>query len=122
MAEDRDFFAPVLPALTEAEVAHRLHRASAHPHLAAELATAVFTAASVTQLASMRWVRLCRAGSKPTATGAPAVSVSKECRRTLSVRCRRLLMSLSRATVTSGSPHTAASACVVGTGTFSAGR
>lgn len=28
--------APVLPALTEAEVAHRLHRASAHPHLAAD--------------------------------------------------------------------------------------
>ncbi|MFG2638746.1 hypothetical protein ACGFX8_34165 [Streptomyces sp. NPDC048362] len=52
LAEDRDFFAPVLPALTEAEVAHRLHRASAHPHLAAELATAVFTAASVTQLAT----------------------------------------------------------------------
>ncbi|WP_330343407.1 hypothetical protein OHA09_35980 [Streptomyces longwoodensis] len=50
MAEDRDFFAPVLPALTEAEVALRLHRATAHPHLAAELATAVFTAASMTQL------------------------------------------------------------------------
>ncbi|MFJ5035421.1 hypothetical protein ACIQB5_47115 [Streptomyces sp. NPDC088560] len=52
MAADRDFFAPVLPALTEAEVAHRLHRATAHPHLAAQLATAVFTAASTTQLAT----------------------------------------------------------------------
>ncbi|MEV5809487.1 hypothetical protein [Streptomyces parvulus] len=52
MAADRDFFAPVLPALTEAEVARRLHRATAHPRLAAELATAVFTAASVTQLAT----------------------------------------------------------------------
>ncbi|MFE7404181.1 hypothetical protein, partial [Streptomyces sp. NPDC057557] len=52
MAEDRDFFAPVLPALTEAEVAYRLHRATAHPHLAARLATAVFTAASTTQLAT----------------------------------------------------------------------
>lgn len=50
MAEDRDFFAPALPALTAAEVAHRLHHATAHPHLAARLATAVFTAASTTQL------------------------------------------------------------------------
>lgn len=50
MAQDRDFLAPVLPALTEAEVAYRLHRATAHPHVAAELATAVFTAASTTQL------------------------------------------------------------------------
>ncbi|MER6038329.1 hypothetical protein ABT133_31215 [Streptomyces sp. NPDC001835] len=37
-----------MPALTESEVAHRLHRATAHPHLA----TAVFTAASTTQLAT----------------------------------------------------------------------
>lgn len=34
MAEDRGFFPPVMPALTEAEVARRLHRATAHPHLA----------------------------------------------------------------------------------------
>ncbi|MFF3639394.1 hypothetical protein [Streptomyces sp. NPDC002250] len=52
MATNRDFFAPVMPALTEAEVAHRLHRATAHPHLAAQLATAVFTAASTTRLAT----------------------------------------------------------------------
>ncbi|MFD0526017.1 hypothetical protein ACFQ1I_00210 [Kitasatospora arboriphila] len=35
---------------TTAEVAHRLHTATAHPHLAAAVATAVFTAASDTQL------------------------------------------------------------------------
>jgi len=52
LAADRDFFPPVLPALTEAEVAYRLHRATAHPHRAAQLATAVFTAASTTQLAT----------------------------------------------------------------------
>ncbi|WP_331730118.1 hypothetical protein OHV05_35625 (plasmid) [Kitasatospora sp. NBC_00070] len=34
------------------EIAHRLHAATAHPYLAAELATAVFTAASTTQLAT----------------------------------------------------------------------
>jgi hypothetical protein len=49
-ATDRDFFPPVMPPVTEAEVAWRLHRASAHPHLAAQLATATFTAASTTQL------------------------------------------------------------------------
>ncbi|MWA16287.1 hypothetical protein, partial [Streptomyces sp. BA2] len=52
MAEDRDFFAPTLPALTTAEVSHRLHHATAYPHLAARLATAVFTAASTTQLST----------------------------------------------------------------------
>ena len=41
-----------MSALTKEEVAHRLHRAIAHPHLAAQLATAVFTAASTTQLAT----------------------------------------------------------------------
>ncbi|MFE3527004.1 hypothetical protein ACFXOD_36615, partial [Streptomyces sp. NPDC059161] len=50
MAADRDFFAPAMPPVTEAEVAWRLHRATAHPYLAAQLATAAFTAASVTQL------------------------------------------------------------------------
>ncbi|MFD7015188.1 hypothetical protein [Streptomyces sp. NPDC059928] len=50
LAADRDFFAPVMPPVTEAEVAWRLHRATAHPYLAAQLATAAFTAASVTQL------------------------------------------------------------------------
>ncbi|MFE0858807.1 hypothetical protein [Streptomyces mutabilis] len=53
-ATDRDFFPPVMPPVTEAEVAWRLHRASAHPHLAAQLATATFTAASTTQLNTAR--------------------------------------------------------------------
>ncbi|MEV6735316.1 hypothetical protein [Streptomyces sp. NPDC051364] len=44
LAPDRDFFPPVIPQTTQAEVAWRLHRATAHPHLAAQLATAVFTA------------------------------------------------------------------------------
>ncbi|MDX2854223.1 hypothetical protein PV342_38545 [Streptomyces sp. PA03-3a] len=39
-----------MPALTETEVAYRLHSATAHPHLAAHLATAIFTATSTTQL------------------------------------------------------------------------
>ncbi|MEU5812119.1 hypothetical protein [Streptomyces sp. NPDC047718] len=50
MAEDRDFFPPVMPPATETEVAWRLHHATAHPYLAAQLATAAFTAASTTQL------------------------------------------------------------------------
>ncbi|WP_329453673.1 hypothetical protein OG894_44990 (plasmid) [Streptomyces sp. NBC_01724] len=53
MATERDFSPPVIPPVTEAEVAWRLHRASAHPHLAAQLATAAFTAASTTQLDSV---------------------------------------------------------------------
>jgi hypothetical protein len=52
-AEQRGFYPPVLPALTTAEVAHRLRTATAHPHLAAALATACFTAASVTQLGTV---------------------------------------------------------------------
>lgn len=52
MAADRDFFPPVMPPATEAEVAWRLHHATAHPYLAAQLATATFTAASTTQLAT----------------------------------------------------------------------
>ncbi|MCJ0871924.1 hypothetical protein [Streptomyces sp. AP-93] len=52
LAADRDFFPPVMPAVTEAEVAWRLHRATAHPYLAAQLATATFTGASTTQLAT----------------------------------------------------------------------
>ncbi|WP_329201915.1 MULTISPECIES: hypothetical protein [unclassified Streptomyces] len=52
LAADRDFFPPVMPPVTEAEVAWRLHRATAHPYLAAQLATAAFTAASTTQLAT----------------------------------------------------------------------
>ncbi|MFJ5546505.1 hypothetical protein [Streptomyces sp. NPDC093225] len=50
MAADGDFFPPVMPLATETEVAWRLHRATAHPYLAAQLATAAFTAASTTQL------------------------------------------------------------------------
>lgn len=50
LAADRDFFPPVMPPVTEAEVSWRLHRATAHPYLAAQLATAAFTAASTTQL------------------------------------------------------------------------
>ncbi|GAA2285897.1 hypothetical protein GCM10010415_65160 [Streptomyces atrovirens] len=53
-ATDRDFFPPAMPPVTEAEVAWRLHRASASPHLAAQLATATFTAASTTQLDTAR--------------------------------------------------------------------
>ncbi|MFE5537436.1 hypothetical protein [Streptomyces sp. NPDC056492] len=53
LAADCDFFPPVIPQTTEAEVAWRLHRATAHPHVAAELATAVFTAASTTQLSTV---------------------------------------------------------------------
>ncbi|NUK05761.1 hypothetical protein [Streptomyces lunaelactis] len=54
MAADRDFFPPVMPPVTEAEVAWRLHRAAAHPYLVAQLATAAFTAASTTQLDTAR--------------------------------------------------------------------
>ncbi|MFB7032789.1 hypothetical protein ACFCXG_39765, partial [Streptomyces sp. NPDC056295] len=50
MAADQDFFPPVMPPTTETEVAWRLHRATAPPYLAAQLATAAFTAASTTQL------------------------------------------------------------------------
>ncbi|MET7409796.1 hypothetical protein [Streptomyces parvulus] len=50
MAADQDFFPPVMPPTTETEVAWRLHHATAHPHLSAQLATAAFTAASTTQL------------------------------------------------------------------------
>lgn len=59
LAADLDFFPPVMPPVTEAEVAWRLHRATAHPYLAAQLATAVFTAASTTQLATARVRDLC---------------------------------------------------------------
>lgn len=52
-AEQRGFHPPVLPALTAAEVALRLRTATAHPHLAAALATACFTAASMTQLGTV---------------------------------------------------------------------
>ncbi|MFJ8313124.1 hypothetical protein [Streptomyces sp. NPDC094147] len=51
-AADQDFFPPVMRPVTQAEVAFRLHRATAHPYLAAQLATAAFTAASTTQLAT----------------------------------------------------------------------
>ncbi|WP_053703344.1 hypothetical protein [Streptomyces sp. WM6368] len=50
MATDQDFYPPAIPPVTEAEGARRLHRATAHPHQAAKLATAIFTAASTTQL------------------------------------------------------------------------
>ncbi|MFD6413982.1 hypothetical protein [Nocardia asteroides] len=50
MAADQDFFPPVMPPTTETEVAWRLHHATAHPHLSAQLAAAAFTAASPTQL------------------------------------------------------------------------
>ncbi|MFJ3794615.1 hypothetical protein [Kitasatospora sp. NPDC090091] len=44
----RGFHPPQMCASVAGEIAHRLHAATAHPHLAAELATAVFTAASTT--------------------------------------------------------------------------
>ncbi|MET9671265.1 hypothetical protein ABZY19_39130 [Streptomyces sp. NPDC006475] len=50
MVADRDFFPPVMPSVTESEVAWRLHRATARPYLAAQLAAAAFTVASTTQL------------------------------------------------------------------------
>ncbi|MFF2618964.1 hypothetical protein [Kitasatospora sp. NPDC058046] len=52
LAHTRGFQPPQMPPATTAEVARRLHTATAHPHLAAALATAVFTAASDTQLAT----------------------------------------------------------------------
>ncbi|NGO73134.1 hypothetical protein [Streptomyces boncukensis] len=41
---------PTRGKVTTAGVAHRLRTATAHPHLAAGLATAIFTAASIDQL------------------------------------------------------------------------
>jgi hypothetical protein len=52
-AQARGFHPPQMRASVAEEIAHRLHAATAHPHLAAELATAVFTAASTTQLATV---------------------------------------------------------------------
>jgi hypothetical protein len=52
-AEQRGFYPPTLPVLTAAEVARRLRTATSHPHLAAALATACFTAASMTQLGTV---------------------------------------------------------------------
>ncbi|MFC1431359.1 hypothetical protein ACEZDB_11955 [Streptacidiphilus sp. N1-3] len=49
---ERGFYPPPLTALAAVEVAHRLHSTTAHPYLAAALATACFTAASTTQLAT----------------------------------------------------------------------
>ncbi|MFE0509578.1 hypothetical protein [Streptomyces sp. NPDC058964] len=54
LARERGFVPPAMPALTEREVARRLHAGTAHPYLAAELATACFTAASTSQLATAR--------------------------------------------------------------------
>lgn len=51
-AEQRGFQPPRMRPITSAEVAHRLHSRAGYPHLAAELATAAFTAASTTQLAT----------------------------------------------------------------------
>lgn len=51
-AQQRGFHPPALPAPTATEIAHRLRTATTHPHLAAALATACFTAASTTQLAT----------------------------------------------------------------------
>jgi hypothetical protein len=53
-AGERGFTPPALTALTQSQIARRLHAATAHPHLAAELATACFTAASMTQLDTAR--------------------------------------------------------------------
>jgi hypothetical protein len=50
-ADQCGFHPSALPALTAAEIARCLHAATAHPHLAAALATVCFTAASTTQLA-----------------------------------------------------------------------
>jgi hypothetical protein len=49
-AEARGFRPPGMRPTVGEEIARRLQAATAHPHLAAELATAVFTAASTTQL------------------------------------------------------------------------
>ncbi|GAA1410758.1 hypothetical protein GCM10009639_61920 [Kitasatospora putterlickiae] len=54
LAHDRGFHPPQMPPATATEVARRLHTATAHPHLAAQLATAVFTAASDAQLHTAR--------------------------------------------------------------------
>ncbi|QKW17666.1 hypothetical protein HUT16_00025 [Kitasatospora sp. NA04385] len=54
LAHDRGFHPPQMPPATATEVARRLHTATAHPHLAAQLATAVFTAASDAQLQTAR--------------------------------------------------------------------
>ncbi|MBO8202715.1 hypothetical protein JW613_31230 [Streptomyces smyrnaeus] len=48
------FTPPSLPAADRDQIACRLHTATAHPHLAAQLATACFTAASMTQLRTAR--------------------------------------------------------------------
>ncbi|MDH6580727.1 hypothetical protein [Kitasatospora sp. MAP5-34] len=52
LAHDRGFHPPQMPPTTAAEAAFRLHTTTAHPHLAAALATALFTAASDTQLST----------------------------------------------------------------------
>lgn len=65
-AVERDFRPPEMTASTAAEVAHRLHTATAYPHLAAALATAVFTAAATTQLATIHTTDL--AGGATTVT------------------------------------------------------
>lgn len=52
-AEQCGFYPPVLPALTAPGAARRLRTATAHLHLAAALATACFTAASITQLGTV---------------------------------------------------------------------
>lgn len=52
-ARARGFHPPQMRASVSEEIAHRLHAATAHPYLAAELATAVLTAASTTQLATV---------------------------------------------------------------------
>ncbi|MFF1546579.1 hypothetical protein [Streptomyces sp. NPDC058291] len=53
-ASERGFTPPALTPLAESQIARRLHAATAHPHLAAELATACVTAASMTQLDTAR--------------------------------------------------------------------
>lgn len=54
LAHDRGFHPPQMATATATDVARRLHTATAHPHLAAQLATAIFTAASDAQLHTAR--------------------------------------------------------------------
>ncbi|MEU7318679.1 hypothetical protein [Streptomyces sp. NPDC007083] len=53
-ADERGFTPPSVPAADRSLIACRLQTATAHPHLAAQLATACHTAASVPQLGTAR--------------------------------------------------------------------
>ncbi|MDF4254592.1 hypothetical protein [Streptomyces sp. WMMB303] len=53
-ADERGFTPPSVPAADRSLIAYRLQAATAHPHLAAQLATACHTAASMPQLLTAR--------------------------------------------------------------------